>query len=853
MTVIVGKILATLARARILWVLLVLAGMAAPVLPAGPVSAAARPGAHPEAPHGIATPRTVHAPLAFELNQGQVAGATSFVARTPGYSLFLMPTGALFDLHAVHGTPRHALVGVHFVGANPRPRIVGVKKLQAWTNYFIGTNPSHWRVHVPLYARVEYRGVYPGIDLVYYSHNQQLEYDWVLHAGAHPGTIRLAVSGTNGVRLDRGKNLVLPSVLGRIIQKKATFYQQIGGEKRRVTGAYALVGKNQASFRAGPYDAHATLVIDPVIQYSTYVGGTNDDTANGVVADTTGNLYLVGDTHSTDLPSATNQCTVGPAGCVSVFIAKLNATTGGIVYTSYFGGTYYRISGRGIALDGSGNVFITGNYGSTDLPLATNSCIQSYGICMQNGYVARFIATTGALVYSTYVGGTIGESANAIAVDRSGDAYIAGTSSSTDMPHATNTFHPGSYTEAFVAKLTGATGAILSSTYVDGSSRDEGLGIALDSGSGVYITGDTTSTDMPAATNSCAVCPGQPVGFVAKIDSSTWTIVYSTYINASVQGRAIALDRSGNAFVTGDTMTPTGLPAATNSCIPAQSTSTVCSAAYVTKINGSSGAVFFSTYIGGQGLNQGYAVAVDGAGNPYVAGYTESPNMPNAVNTCAGGSSTVCPHPNSFVTKLLGASGAVSWSMYAGGNRTMDTFGVALDGAVNVYITGDTQATDLPNATNTCGLATGNVCFDAFVIKISTVVTIQARVGWNMVGGSPLTLWNDSQSKWSFNAATPAWYRPTGSETAGTGAWEYVTTAGSRTVTTVTCNAPVTVPVTAHRWNLVGNPCNRSVTLPSTAQAFWWDPTANHYVLVTSINPGAAAWVKPDSATLTLS
>jgi hypothetical protein len=652
-------------------------------------------------------------PLSFEANQGQADSRVNFLARGNGYALFLTPGQAVLSLHqpAEHSSgqapsgPAAAgdVLAMQFLGANANPRVTGLDEQAGVTNYLIGNDPAQWHMHIANYGTVQYQGLYPGIDLNYYGNQRQLEYDFVVAPGADPRVIHLAFQGARSLALNDQGNLVLHTAGGDVVEHAPVLYQECDGGRQAVSGHYLLEGDGRVGFAVGRYDSSRTLTIDPILSYSTYFGGPThfgnnaENIGLGIAVDGAGNTYVTGYTTATDLPTLNPiQGTSGggaPYLFGDAFVMKLNASGNALVYSTYLGGSGDD-SGQGIAVDAAGNAYVTGYTTSTDFPTA--NALQAANGGGRDGFVAKLNAAGTALVYSTYLGGSGDEFGRGIVVDAAGNAYVTGDTSSTDFPTANplQAGNGGGSTDAFVAKLNGAGTALVYSTYLGGSGDDSGQGIAVDAAGNTYVTGYTTSTDFPTANSLQPANAGGYDAFVAKLNAAGTTLVYSTYLGGSHSdfGTGIALDAAGNAYVTGYTASvdfPTVNPfqATTGSTYPFDVD------AFVTKINASGQALVYSTYLGGNGLDEARAIAVDGAGNAYVTGYTDSADFP-----------TVDPFQKGpvggydvFVTELNAPGTALVFSSYLGGS-TGSQFGnaIAVDSCGNAYVTGDTGACDFP-------------------------------------------------------------------------------------------------------------------------------------------------------------
>ena len=424
-------------------------------------------------------------PLSFEPNQGQTDAQVRFLARGPGYTVFLAPGEAVLGLMppdtagdaSTQGAGTVLRIGL--VGSNPTPSLLGLDLEPGKSNDLIGNDPAQWHTAIPNYGRVEVQGVYPGVDLIYHGQQQQLEFDFVVAPGADPGVIRLAFQGTTGLTLDDQGDLVLPTAGGDVIERAPVLYQQVDGVSRAVAGHYVLDGAGRVGFAVGAYDRSRPLVIDPVLSYSTFLGGSGEDHGDGIAVDSAGDAYVTGYTYSPDFPTVhALQPTFG--GDVDAFVAKLTADGSALVYLTYLGGSGEDY-GNSIAVDSAGDAYVTGYTYSPDFP-TVHALQPTFGGDV-DAFVAKLRSDGSALDFSTYLGGSGEDYGNGIAVDSAGDAYVTGSTTSTDFPtvHALQPNFGGGFTDGFVAKLRLDGSALVFSTYLGGSDYDVGRSIAVDS------------------------------------------------------------------------------------------------------------------------------------------------------------------------------------------------------------------------------------------------------------------------------------------------------------------------------------------------------------------------------------
>lgn len=724
-------------------------------------------------PGDVSRPRIAAAygnlPLSFEANHGQTDSQVNFVSRGSGYTLFLTPTEAVLALRKTASPPKHAtdtmpttmepeatestppaVLHMKLVGSNPAPQVEGVDELPGKSNYFIGNDPKKWRTNVPQFRKVRYRGVYPGIDLVYYGTNhRQLEYDFIVAPGADPNTIRLAFDGADQLTLDDRGNLIVEIEGNEVVLRAPFVYQESESTRQTISGRYVVNSEHQIGFEVASYDVSEPLIIDPVLSYSTYLGGSGPEVGVDIAVDSFGNAYVMGSLGSTDFPTTAGAFDTTCGGCpfLDVFVTKLNADGSALVYSTYLGGSLNE-NGGGIAVDIAGNAYVTGHTTSTDFPTTPGAFQTSGGGTSVAAFVTKLDPAGSTLIYSTYLGGGSGKS---IAVDSSGNAYVTGQTSSTGLPTTTFAFQrtKRGLWDAFVTKFDAAGSTLVYSTYLGGGGNDFGSGIALDASGNAYVTGWTFSSDFPTANAFQPAFGGGTCNFgfgdfpcfdvfVAKLDTIGSTLVYSTFLggNDNDQGRGIAADSSGSAYVTGHTRSA-NFPT-TN---PLQSALGGFDDAFVTKLDtNATGAasLVYSTYLGGAFSDIGLGIAVDSSGNAHVAGNTGSTDFPttNPLQAAKAGDRDV------FVTEFNAGGSFLLFSSYLGGSGDDVSGGIAVDSFGNVYVTGSTQSTDFPKASplqsacNNCGV--GNS--DAFVAKISPALDAETQFVYTNNDISPNTV-----------------------------------------------------------------------------------------------------------------
>jgi hypothetical protein len=579
-------------------------------------------------------------PLVFEANRGQTDPQVQFLSRGPGHTLFLTPTEAVLVLSKWEESSKgkfesrqkaiRTVLRMAFLGANAEPRVVGHDELPGKANYFIGNDPTKWRTHVPTYAKVQYRDLYPGVDLIYYGTHRHLEYDVVVRAGADPNRIVLGFQGADRLEVDAQGDLVLRTAAGAIRQRKPVIYQEVGGVRKEIPGGYVLTGEHQVGFKVAAYDTSQPLVIDPALFYSTYLGGTGGDTGAAIAVDAAGNAYVTGVTDSSDFPTTTGAFQTTFSGGINgdAYVTTLNPAGSAVVYSTYLGGSGDE-NGVGIAVDAAGNAYVTGFTNSSNFPTTTGA-FQTTFSGLDDAFVTKLNPTGSVLVYSTYLGGSGGyDHGNGIAVDAAGNAYVTGqtvpyTIYSSNFPTTTWAFQTtlgGGY-DAFVTKLNPTGSALVYSTYLGGNDNDQGFGIAVDAAGNAYVTGYTNSSDFPTTTGAFqTTLGGGNDAFVAKItDTQTLTV---TKVG------------SGDGTVTSS---PTGITCGTT-----------CSASFAsgTSVTLTATAFSGSTFTGWSGAGcsgTGTCVVTMSAAQAVSASFTQMYTL--TVTSAGNGSGTVTSSPS---------------------------------------------------------------------------------------------------------------------------------------------------------------------------------------------------------------
>jgi hypothetical protein len=617
-------------------------------------------------------------------------------------------------------------VEMRFSGANPSPKVTGLDELPGRVNYFLGKDRKAWHTGIRTYAKVRYENLYPGVSLIYYGNQRQLEYDFEVAAGADPRVITLGFQGVSRLQLDGGDLVLAVGDGASTVRLRRPFvYQEIDGVKREISGRFVLKDQFQVGFELAAYDSLRPLVIDPILVFSTYLGGRGDDSGNGIAVDVDGNVYVTGSTSSTNFPTTPNAFDITATGTVAAsdaFVIKLDPTGTNLVYATYLGGSG-NDQGNAIAVDADGNAFITGFTESIDFPL-TNAFQQACLGCadgLHDAFVAKLDPEGANLLFSTYLGGRGDDIGSGIAVDSLGNVCVTGFTTSTNFPTVNAIASaPGGGGDAFLTEFDPTGTNLLMSTYLGGSGFDVGNAVAIDTNGNIYVTGSTSSTNFPTTPNAFDITANGTDAFVIKIDPSGTNLIYSTFLGGSgvSAGFGIAADAGGFAYVTGYT-TSTNFPLSHPfqfNLNDGDLTSTNGDA-FVTKVDPLGITLVYSSYLGGSGKDVGNGIAVDAVGNVYVTGTTGSTNFPtvNPIRAQCGG----CGHGSNdaFVAKIDASGTNLVYSTYLGGNGDDAGQAIAIDTNGNAYVTGKTGSRNFPRGNSFQVLPGGKS--DAFITKIS--------------------------------------------------------------------------------------------------------------------------------------
>lgn len=674
-------------------------------------------------------------PLYFESNEGQTDASVKYLSRGRGYAFYFTPKEIVMVLQkGSKAEETRSVIKLHFVGANPAPMIRGLEEQESKSHYFIGNDPENWHTNISHYAKVSYQDLYPGFEAVFYGNQEKLEYDILVAPGQNPQNIRLQIEGAKELSIDSTGNLqILIEDEQQLQMQKPFVYQMLAGNQVSIEGQFVLLAHNEVGFAIGAYDQDKLLVIDPVIVYSTYLGGSASDIGSGIAVDSSGNTYITGQTASTNFPTTAGvfQLALAPGASNNAFVTKLNAAGSALMYSTYLGGSGSD-QGNSIAIDAGGNAYITGTTTSPNFPTILPFQIAIAG--SSDAFVTKLNPTGSALMYSTYLGGSGLDAGTGIAVDATGRAYVTGQTFSANFP----TLLPfqaalAGTSNAFVTRFNPAGSTLSYSTYLGGSNLDSGTGIAVDASNSAYVTGLASSANFPITAGVFQPALGAGAtsnAFVTKFNPAGTPLIYSTYLGggSSDFGNFIALDTTGNAYVTGVTNS-SNFPTTAGAFQTAIGSIGV-NDAFVTKLNTTGTApLVYSTYLGGTGSDTGRSIAVDSNGTSYITGITGSPNFPTTVSAVQ---STLLGTTDAFITKLNPAGSSLVFSSYLGGSAIDQGRGIALDSSHNAYVVGLTASSNFPTTVGAFQTAIGSIGVnDAFVTKFQLGIPIVTSISPN--------------------------------------------------------------------------------------------------------------------------
>lgn len=687
--------------------------------------------------------------LLFTQNQGQWDDKVMFRASSKGATMWFSEDGAYYQFIRMNESKSNTLniqldknsieknneqpdsyetmlIKARFVGANSNPQMIGVDKVNYKCNYFIGNDAAKWTTDVPNYKAVMYKNLYTGIDLKYYGNGRQMEYDFIVSPGADFSQIKIQYEGAESIAVNEKGELVVTTKWGEVVEQCPVVYQEENSKRVSIDGKYQVLSVNSFSFKLDKFNPDLPLIIDPVLSYSTYLGGSDQDDCTGITVDNYGNAYLTGWTRSNDFPvtAGSFQTTINSTN-FDAFVTKLNPSGDTLIYSTYFGGDNAEL-GWSIVLDDTGNIYLTGRTRSTDFPITAGAVQTTTGGTYYDAFIAKLNSDGDSLLYGTFLGGSDNEEAYDIALDNAGNMYISGFTESTNFPATVGaiqtTFQGGGFysqTDAFAAKINAAGDSLMYATYLGGSGNESGWSIAANDSGNAFVTGFTQSSNFPVTVGSFqTTINGSSDSYVAKLNSSGTAMVYCTFLGGTgtETGYGIVVDSSGNAYCTGKT----GSSDFPTTAGVFQTSSQISGDIFVTKLNSPGDSLLYSTYIGGNNSDASYDIVLDDLNNVYITGNTASTDFPVTAdayqNSLTGG-----PY-DAFMLRLNASASALDYCTYIGGSTNENLAGISRDDYNNVYFAGYTSSTNFPTTPGSYQPA-NNGSNDMFIVKFSEFTT----------------------------------------------------------------------------------------------------------------------------------
>ncbi len=737
--------------------------------------------------------RIAQLPLAFEASDRE---AGWYIARAPGYVLKVSARENVLTFSEPASGKTIRLRTTFPATSSRKLAVHALEPLASRTNYFIGGSSRDWRTDVTNYGKVRVDGLFRGVDLVFYGTGRQLEYDFVAHSGADPDSIGFDIDGADRLHMDDGSGDLVLSAAGADVRWKAPrVYQIVNGDRRPVSARFRLSGRH-VRFQVDDYDHGKDLVIDPVLSYSSFLGGSSNESARAIATDSAGNVYVAGATNSSALAVTAGafqtrfggQTTSDISG--DAFVAKFSAS-GALIYLTFLGGQSDDFASS-LAVDPAGNAYVVGMTNSANFPTTAGAYQKSFAgfggnTCERLGdaFVTKLNPSGSQLIYSTYLGGRQDDLATGVAIDASGNAYVTGSTLSQDFPITSGAYQTSfrgsggqqgrpscggaslaNTGDAFVTKFDPTGSKLIFSTYLGGTLDDFAAAIAVDAQQNVYVGGSTLSRDFPVTSGSLRGVFGgtdpQNVfwnfgdAFVAKLNASGAALIYASYLGGSgddvITGMFPAAD--GTLWMTGGTTSvdfPTTNGAVQNRyagyiSVPFLIEQSVGDA-FVAHMNSTGAALLYSSYLGGSQNDMGESIAVDNSGLVYVVGFTDSPDFPtaDALQKQLAGDGGAGPYfftGDGFAAVIDPSQGRLLYSSYFGGSLDDQLFALALDGQGGLWATGGTLSTDLPVTSSAAQKAFGGSfgshqwLGDAVVVHFTALAPAGPAIGAVVNGAS---------------------------------------------------------------------------------------------------------------------
>lgn len=665
--------------------------------------------------------------MAFEANHGQAAKDVRFRASGRGYLVEMLDAATLLHLRTATGSRSLTIRMLDALETKVEPFGEQISYASYFKSGFTATD-------IPVFQKVQYRQVYKGIDLVYYGSPDNLEYDFRIASGVDPSKIAMRFEGADSLSINSQGELVLGIGGVEVKQPRPYTYQETPQGRRRVDCSYVIKGA-AVGFKLGDYDSALPLVIDPVLNYATYLGGNRSDIGNNLLLDKAGNLYVVGVTNSPDFP--TRNSIQDPDNAVGdIFVSRFDAA-GRLTYSTYIGGSGVD-SAQGVALGSDGTLYLTGATQSLDFPV--RNAFQATYNSRTDAFVVKLSADGRSLIYSTFLGGAGDDQAAEIAVDSTGNAYVAGTTNSTDFPISGGAFQrdPQGLRDIFVTKLNPAGNSLVYSTYLGDVGNDVAAAMTLDAAGRVYVAGTSTSDNYPTlrAFQSTRGGGGSPTAdcVITILSASGNSLAYSTYFGGGDEERVadIVLDAAGSFYIVGSTRS-TDLP--TSNAFQSSSRGGSFGSgfflgpfdAFITKFTPDGSRLAFSTYLGGSEYDEATGIALDPAGNIYVCGVTSSEDFPLSRQLQSFNASQGEQRADIFAAKFDPTARTLLYSTYYGGSRNDAAARIVTDTSGNAYIVGLSTSGDFPTAKASQrsfgGSEVGALSGDAVLLRIDNTAS----------------------------------------------------------------------------------------------------------------------------------
>lgn len=675
-------------------------------------------------------------PLFFEKNEGQTYENIKYLTRGTGYSFYFTPQEIVMVLQDENLSP--SILKMSFIGANPKPTIEGIEEGKSRSNYFIGKDSQNWKTNIPHFAKIAYQELYSGIDAIFYGNGEEFEYDLCIAPGTNPQKARFHIDGADQLFTDVEGNLhIVAKGAQELLMHKPFVYQKIDEKLVTVSGEFVLLAQNQVGFSIGSYDMSKELVIDPVLAYSTFLGGSGHDSMRGVAVDNSGSVYVTGQTTSSNFPVTPGVAQPKLERGQYVLISKIDPSKGdksSLIYSTYLGGHGNEYAG-GIAVDVNGNIFVSGQTDSSDFPVTPGALKTILETGAKNAFVTKLNSTGSELIYSTYLGGSNVDWSNNLDIDSSGKAYVTGVSVSDDFPTTLNAFQPSKPSNAkvtsYISVLDESGSNLIYSTYLGaiGTLGEEteayGYDIAIDREGFAYVTGLVVGSQFPTSVDAFkANFQGSGNAFVTKINpyanTGAESLIYSTLLGgASFDiGRAIAVDENGHAYLTGSTLSE-DFPTTAGAFQASKPSPIGKSSAFITKLDPQGSGLIYSTFLGGNNHTNGHSIVINKWGAAHITGDSTASNFPitnQALQKTLGGELA----SNGYVAKLNPDGTSLKYSSYLGGSGQDIGYGIALNPLGHVFVVGQTNSDNFPITNNAFQTLTdGQSIVNGFVTKLT--------------------------------------------------------------------------------------------------------------------------------------